>query len=127
MLDVTIRQKYLIKNADGKGTFVNEPLSQLKSSLRDAIEPPDSPKLSIEELLARACQNAHANRKAKKLFNAEGGEDGADVQCMHYGKVTGVCDPVMAPLYQIVHDDGDEETVYLHELELVLLPEEQGQ
>ena len=87
----------------------------------------DSPKLSIEELLARAYQNAYANRKVKKLFNAEDGEDGADVQCMHYGKVTDMYDPVVAPLYQIVYDDGDEETVYLHELELMLLPEEQGQ
>ena len=74
-LDATIRQKYLVKNADGKGTFVNEPLSQLKSSLRDAIKPSDSPKLSIEELLARAYQS-------EKLFNAKDGEDGADVQFM---------------------------------------------
>ena len=67
-LDATIRQKYLVKNADGKGTFVNEPLSQLKSSLRDAIKPSDSPKLSIEELLGRAYQNAYASRKVKNYL-----------------------------------------------------------
>ena len=67
-LDATIRQKCLVKNADGKGTFVNEPLSQLKSSLRDAIKPSDSPKLSIEELLARAYQNAYASRKVKNYL-----------------------------------------------------------
>ena len=126
-LDVTIRQKYLVIDGVGKKTFVNEPISKLKSSLRDAIKPSGAPKLSIEELLARAYRNAYANRRVGKLFGAEDGEDGAGVQCMHYGTVTDMYDPVVAPLYQIVHGDGDEETVYLHELEPMLLPEEQGQ
>jgi hypothetical protein len=119
-LDVSIRQKYLVKDAGGKGHFVNEPLSQLKKALQEATKPTGSKKQSVEELLRRAYSNIYAHRRVKKQFDDE---IDRTIQHTHYGTVTDMYDPGVSPLYQIVYDDLDEETLYLHELEKMLLPE----
>jgi hypothetical protein len=56
----------------------------------------------------------------KKQFDDE---TDRTIQHTHYGTVTDMYDPGVSPLYQIVYDDLDEETLYLHELEKMLLPE----
>jgi hypothetical protein len=95
---------------------VNSGLLDVASSSENQAGTPKAPKGSVQEKLSA---NAFANRRVQKLFKRRGKSKKRDV---YLGTVTDVYEPGASALYQIVYDDGDEETVYLGELETMLLP-----